>query len=296
MEYRNLDLTVISARDLKDVNLISKMDVYVVVSLEGDHRGPQKSKSPANRDGGRNPVWNFPVKLYVDEPSAQQNRLTLRFKLRCDRALGDKDVGEVVVPVKELLNSPAPAHADGKATSQPPTVTYQVRKPSGKPKGELHFSYKFSDKLTAAADHSAAYKADVAVTAYPVQAGPSGSYGEVYPPPPAGGYPPPPPPGYAYPPPPPAGYPPPPPPQYGAYGYPPPPPAGYGYAQPPPPGYGYYPNQQAQQAPKKNKFGLGLGAGLAGGLLGGLLIGDMVSDAGGYDGGCDGGFGDMGGF
>ncbi|KAF8017238.1 hypothetical protein BT93_H2432 [Corymbia citriodora subsp. variegata] len=296
MEYRNLDLTVISARDLKDVNLISKMDVYVVVSLDGDPRGPKKSRSPVDHDGGRNPAWNFPVKLYVDEPSAQQNRLTLRFKLRCDRALGDKDVGEVVVPVKELLDSTSSAPGGGKASSaasQPTTVTYQVRKPSGKPKGELHFSYKFSDKLTgelpAAADYSAASKADAAVTAYPVQAGPSGSYGAVYPPPPAGAYPPPPPAAYAYPPPPP-GYAPPPP-QYGAYGYPPPPQAGYGYAQPPPPGYGYYPNQQqAQQPQKKNKLGLGLGAGLAGGLLGGLLIGDMVSDAGDYGGGYDGGF------
>ncbi|XP_048131850.1 protein SRC2-like [Rhodamnia argentea] len=292
MERRNLDLTVISARDLKDVNLISKMDVYVVVSLDGDPRGPQRSKSPVDRDGGRNPAWNFPVKLYVDEASAQQNRLTLHFKLRCVRALGDKDVGEVVVPVKELLDSSAAAGGKASsATSQPSTVTYQVRKPSGKPKGELHFSYKFSDKLTAdvpAAGHSAAPKADAAVTAYPVQAGPSGSYGAGYPPPPPDVYPPPPPPGYAYPP--------PPPPQYGAYGYPPPPPAGYGYAQPPPPGYGYYPNQQAQQAPKKNKMGLGLGAGLAGGLLGGLLIGDMVSDAGSYDAGYDAGFDDAGGF
>lgn len=305
MEYRSLDLTVIAARDLKDVNLISKMDVYVVVSLDGDPRGPQKSRSPVDRNGGRNPAWNFPVRLHVDEASAQQGRLTLRFKLRCDRALGDKDIGEVVVPVKELLDSSdaAASGGGGKASSHPPTVTYQVRKPSGKPKGELHFSYKFSDKLAAdvaAADHHPppASKADVAaVTAYPAQAGPSGSYGAAYPPPPHGAYQPPPP-AYAYPPPPPpaaAAYPPPP--QYGAYGYPPPPPAGYGYAQPPPAaGYGYYPNQQAQQAPKKNKFGLGLGAGLAGGLLGGLLIGDMVSDAGSYDAGYDAGFDDAGGF
>lgn len=291
MEYRTLEINVISAKDLKDVNLISKMDVYVVVSINGDSRS--KQKTPVDRDGGTNPTWNFPMKFTVDESAAQQNRLTLSFKLRCERTLGDKDIGEVNVPIKELL--------DPAGESKPiQFVSYQVRKPSGKPKGELNLSYKFGEKsmsqsVTKAQEPVMAYppaasvvpKADEPVTAYPAGvAASSSAYPPVgaYPPPPAGyGYPPqqPPPPGYGYPPPPaPAGY-----------GYP-PPQAGYGY--PPQQGYGYQP--AVQKPAKKSKFGLGMGAGLLGGVVGGLLIGDLVSDAagGGFDPGFDdGGFGDF---
>lgn len=294
------------------------MNVYVVVSISGgDKSSKQKTKSPVDHDGDANPTWNFTMNFTVDEAALQSNRLTLDFKLVCERALGDKDVGEVSVPIKELLDS-----ADAKKF-----LSYQVRKPSGKPKGQLTFSCKFSDKIASAA----AAKTDF--TGYP--AGTSSGYppAGVYPPPAGypvveggGHYPPPaaypapegsgqyPPPQPAYPAvaeggghyPPPAGYPvvgdahkpggyPPAPPA--GYGYPPPPPPGYGYPPPPPPGYGYppqqgygYPPVAAQQPKKKNKFGLGLGAGLLGGAIGGMLIGDAISDAADFDGGFDGGF------
>ncbi|EEF45519.1 conserved hypothetical protein [Ricinus communis] len=276
MEQRTLEIKLISAKDLKDVNLFSKMDVYAVLSISGDSQQPkQKTKTPVDHDGGINPTWNFPAKFIIIETPAQQNRLNLDIKLRCERALGDKDVGEVHVPIKELLDS---INGDGNSMQ---FVNYQVRKPSGKSKGELSFSFKFSDKIVASGSEKASDKVDQPITAYPVVApavGPSaavaapyGGPGGPYPPPPMAA-------GYAYPPPPSyAGYPPPPPP---GYGYPPPPP-GYGYP-PAQPGYGYPPPVQQQQ-PKKSKFGLGLGAGLLGGAIGGLLIGDMVSDAAGFD-------------
>ncbi|XP_059632722.1 protein SRC2-like [Cornus florida] len=277
MEYRTLEINVVSAKDLKKVNFITKMDVYVVVSIAGDYS--TKQKTIVDRDGDDNPTWNFPVKFTIDESAARQNRLTLVFNLRCERTLGDKDVGEVTVPVKELLD----ATGDDKPVQ---FVSYQVRKPSGKPKGQLSFSYKFGEKF-AGATAPAEKKSDQPITAYPAVApavGTSSLYPQVAGPASGGPYP------GAYPPPPPvAGYGYPPPPPYGGYP-PPPPPPGYGY--PPQPGYGYTPQQgygypQVQQPPKKNKLGLGLGAGLLGGAIGGLLIGDMVSDAADFDGGCD---------
>ncbi|PON88305.1 C2 domain containing protein [Trema orientale] len=286
MELRSLEINVISARDLKDVNLMTKMDVYAVVSISGESHNHQKTKTNVDRASGRNPTWNFPAKFTVDESAAKQNRLTLVFTLFCDRTLGDKEIGQVNVPVKELL--------DSSSSSSMQFVSYQVRKPSGKPKGELHFSYKFGEKLARKPD------AGEPITAYPaVEVGPSAPPTYLHPPPPAhggyvpvqpvvgygGGYPVPPAAGYG-------AYPPPPPPP--GYGYPPPPPP-HGYGYPTGPGYGYPPPQQVGQK-KNNKFGMGLGAGLLGGALGGLLIGDMVSDAASYDAGYDAGFGDGGGF
>ncbi|XP_025012730.1 protein SRC2 [Ricinus communis] len=198
MEQRTLEIKLISAKDLKDVNLFSKMDVYAVLSISGDSQQPkQKTKTPVDHDGGINPTWNFPAKFIIIETPAQQNRLNLDIKLRCERALGDKDVGEVHVPIKELLDS---INGDGNSMQ---FVNYQVRKPSGK------------SKVGPSAAVAAPY------------GGPGGPYppppmaaGYAYPPPPSyAGYPPPPPPGYGYPPPPPGyGYPP----AQPGYGYPPP--------------------------------------------------------------------------
>ncbi|XP_010931620.1 protein SRC2 homolog [Elaeis guineensis] len=279
MAYRNLEVTLISANDLNDVNFFSKMHVYAIASIAGNRRSRQRTAS--DKDGGTSPSWNATLRFAVP---AAADALALRVLLRSERLLGDRDVGEVYIPLKELL--PAVISA---GNSSAHFVSYQVRKPSsGKPKGVLNLSYKFVDAPPAATP-VAPYsfpanetKSGVPSTAYPAL--PS------YPPPaayvsypPAGPYPPaaaaavgskhgdpagtsaahPPPEkdgkeskvgepvtaypaaGPAYPTPgayPPAAYPPPSgyPPYPATYGYPPVRgPVGYGYGAPPPAGYGY---------------------------------------------------------
>lgn len=272
MEYRPLDLTIISAKDLNDVNLFGKMDVYAVVTLDNDPR--TKQRTAVDKDCGKSPKWNHTMKFSV--PTAPSNPpLVLRIQLKTERSLSsDRDIGDVQIPITEILQN-----SDGN-THSAKFVTYQVRKPSGKPKGELNLSYKVGEKVVYSAP--AVAKANEPVTAYPASM-PGPSAGGSYPPPQAA---------YPYPPPqaayPAAGY---------GYGAQPPPPQGYGYGYPPPPqqaygGYGY-PPQPVQKPPKKNKLGMGLGAGLLGGALGGLLIGDMIADS---SDGYDGGFDDAGGF
>ncbi|GFY94874.1 hypothetical protein Acr_10g0002590 [Actinidia rufa] len=148
MEYRQLDITVISAENLKDVNLISEMDVYVEVSIGGDPIG--KRKTHVDKQGGKSPKWNHHLKFAVDVLAAN-SALHLYFRIRSDRHLGDKDIGDVTVPIKELLDA-APAATDGERV-----VEYPAHTPSGKPKGTLKFSYKLGDKLAAPAGPSAAY-------------------------------------------------------------------------------------------------------------------------------------------
>ncbi|KAK6243062.1 hypothetical protein QUC31_009471 [Theobroma cacao] len=273
MEFRPLEINVISGKDLKDVNLFTKMDVYAVVSINGDHRTSQKT--PVDKDCGSNPKWNYTMRFTVDEANARQNRLNLVFRLKSERQLGDKDIGVVQVPIKELLDH---NNADEKVEQN---VSYSVRLPNGKAKGVLDFSYKFGEKFSKPVPQPPVPGAEAMYV---------DKHGEkpamAYPPPPVGypggssGHPPPPPAG-AYPPPPHgmAGYPyPPPGGAYQPYGYPAP---GYGYPGYPPAaqvGYGYPPVQKPQK-PKKSGMGAGLGLGLAGGLLGGMLIGDMVGDA-----------------
>ncbi|KAL9228171.1 hypothetical protein vseg_003780 [Gypsophila vaccaria] len=285
MGHKTLELTVISAKDLKNVNLIGKMDVYVVVSLSHDPKS--KQKTPVHQDGGTKPSWNYTMRFNVDDAAAMDPAKFLVFQLKHEHTFGaDKDLGEVRVPVGELF-----ASVNGNDPSAPQFLTYQVKTASGKAKGELKFSFKFVDvghntapgydagssKPAQACGSSSAYPAPGGSQAYP----PPGAY----PPPHQAGYPPPQhahaegyPTGVPYAAP--QGYPP----QQPGYGYP-PQQGGYGY---PPPGYGY---AQKPQKPKKNKsgMGMGMGAGLLGGLVGGLVLGEVMDDA--FDGGFDdGGF------
>lgn len=291
MERRPIDIKLISAKDLKDVNTFSKMDVYVIASVSGDPRSIQRS--PVDKDGGTSPKWNYEMQFIADEEAAQQNRIGLVFQIMSDRTLGDKEVGRVYIPLKELIDGYT--GRDGEKVER----EYQVQTPSGKFKGTLKFAYKFGDKFT--------QKQPIhdPVMAYPAAASGAGSSGAgAFPayadnnkgagagagayPPASGMYAPP----VAAPYPAPGGYPPAP------QGYGPPPPQAYPYAQPggyPPQGYAYgygypgaappqgYPQQgyvQQPQKPKKgSKFGLGAAAaGLGAGLLGGMLVGEMAED------------------
>ena len=54
MVNTTIEFTLQYTEDLKKVNLILKMDVYVVV---------YKTKTPVDHGGDANPTWNFPMKF-----------------------------------------------------------------------------------------------------------------------------------------------------------------------------------------------------------------------------------------
>lgn len=118
MEYRPLEITVVSADDLKDVNLMSKMDVYVAVTVSGDPRTQQRT--PVHKDGGKSPRWNHRLSFPLSETAIRGSNLCLVFKIVSDRVLGDKEVGQVSVPIRELL--------DAGGTSGERVVEYKVRR------------------------------------------------------------------------------------------------------------------------------------------------------------------------
>lgn len=334
-----MEIKLVSARDLNNVNLLMKMDVYAVIKLVAtDAAGKSKPKSvqkfttPVDKEGGSNPIWNFSVKFAVDEAAARANCLTLVFKLRCQRNLGDKDIGEVYVPVKELLDSAGEGKGDLMQH-----LSYQVRKPSGNPQGVLNFGFKFGENFS-----SGPIKPDPVQSYNPVPAYPppepssaavahGGAYLPPPPPPQPQVYPPPsnlypvlppkmaaPEIGFsAYPPPQPATgysvYPPTtsynshaPAPSYSAYapaptqqpGYaynhqPPPPHAAAAYGYPPPPTYGYPPPPSFYPPPPQNKKS-NMGLGVGAGLVGGMLGGLLIGDM--VSDAADGGYGDSVGF
>ncbi|KAJ3669661.1 hypothetical protein LUZ60_011611 [Juncus effusus] len=259
MANNSLEVTMISAKDLKKVHLLSKMSVYAIATISGGDPADIRRTAP-DRRGGRSPTWGTTVRFVI---LSTDPRLALSITLRSARFFRDTEVGEVIVPIKDLLE----AGADGEEKF----VSYQVRRPSGKPKGVLNLSCKVmapngtatvSVPPVSTPSQTSVDKGAQPVTAFPIVApypAPQAMYtaGAQYGAP--TGYP-------SYP---------------GPYPYPMAAP-GYGYGAAPPQGYGY-----VAQAPKKSNFGAGLGMGLLGGALGGMVLGDLIVDNSAYDAGAD---------
>ncbi|CAN7031219.1 hypothetical protein IGI04_030833 [Brassica rapa subsp. trilocularis] len=179
MANLSLDLNIISARNLVNVNLITRMDVYGVITIQGDAtQNEKKVKTAVDRSGGCNPTWNHAVEFSVDERLARDSRLTLAMRLTCRRVLGNKNIGGVNVLLLELLKSCTPS-IKGDVNGQEMTfVTYQVKSPSGKRKGYLTFAYRFNKtpikpEIPAVLNRSSVGTEGFSPTSYPPPSAPS---------------------------------------------------------------------------------------------------------------------------
>lgn len=137
MNLYPLDITVISASGLKNVNVFMKMGVYVVVSLISTNSIVKQKTHVSN--GNKNPRWNRRISFVVQESAIQSS--TLLFILHSKRVLGDRIIGEVLIPVHELLEN-GPGCGTGEHV-----VEYQVCSIRGKSRGTLAFSHKFKEKI-----------------------------------------------------------------------------------------------------------------------------------------------------
>ncbi|XP_068645698.1 protein SRC2 homolog [Aristolochia californica] len=137
MASNKIDLKLISCKDLKVFNFFQKLSVYAVAALgTGDReKGTRKQlqKTPIDREGGGNPEWNHEVRFDLDEiHSGGLNSLFIEIDLLCDGIFVNKNVGEVRVPVSDLI---------GEFNGLMRFVSYQVRSTDGKSNGVLTFSY-----------------------------------------------------------------------------------------------------------------------------------------------------------
>ncbi|CAN6176601.1 unnamed protein product [Urochloa humidicola] len=162
MAYRVLEMSLLSAKDLKRVNLISRMEVYAVVTLSGDPLTRQCTQP--DRYGGRHPSWNTSFRFNVP-PTAATATGCLHVLLRTERAMGDRDVGEVIVPLADIL-----AGAAGDPGPRPPQLaSYQVRKVHRwEPRGVLHVSYRLGPVVAPQAPKADEMAAAAAFFGYPV--------------------------------------------------------------------------------------------------------------------------------
>ncbi|KAE8808404.1 protein SRC2-like [Hordeum vulgare] len=262
MAYKNLEVTLISASDLKKVTFFSRMRVYAVASISGADSLMPTHGTHVDHNNGQNPTWN--AMLHLPIPACVDTRgLALHVLLRSEAFFfGHRDVGEVFVPLNDLLAGTGNGNIEN-------TMSYQVRRPmSGRAHGVLYFSYKFTDvrasSTSATGSKQGQYvnyswdsevampKPMVPITAYPQPHATFSYPNAVYPPQP--------------------------------YGRASPPPYMYNTAPAPATMYGYAPATMAAPARHAGGMGMGLGLGLLGGVVGGMMLGDLESDAA-YDAG-----------
>jgi hypothetical protein len=255
MEQRELEVTIISAQDLKNVSTFGKMTPYAVAWVYSN----MKVSTPIDPKGSVNPTWNAPLKLIVEQRILEQPNATLNVDIYSHGSFSNKHVGSCSVPLSHLKEK------DSKGADTKKFMSFLVRRPSGRTQGMLNLSLKLGDVYQPSAMPGPS--SAVAQTVEPNNNNPIMAYPAGYPngSNQAGGsqYP-------QYPPQYPQSYPPvmgPPAPYY--------PPAGP-YAVPPPPR-------------RTGMFGGGFGTGLLGGALGGLLLGDVLGGGGFGGGGCGGG-------
>ncbi|KAL8467174.1 hypothetical protein ACS0TY_036042 [Phlomoides rotata] len=140
MECRKFEITLISANELEDVRHICRMKVHARVSIGGG--GPEGEKrTPTDKHGETNPAWNFTMRFTVGESVVENYNTMLVVKLYCKRKLGDRYVGEVHTPMKELFDF-------SRATGGSAVMSFPVQKGCVVSQGMLRFSYRFGEKVS----------------------------------------------------------------------------------------------------------------------------------------------------
>ncbi|KAL1220547.1 Protein SRC2 [Cardamine amara subsp. amara] len=146
IENPTLELKLVSASDLSHIDATDKMDVYAVISINGDTtQQKQTAKTPIDYDGGSNPTWNHTVKFSINEREAKDGLLTVTVKLFSYWVEGDNDLylGEVNVAVQELLASnPIPPVSNGNVDKMKP-MTCPIKVIEESTKATLSVLYRF---------------------------------------------------------------------------------------------------------------------------------------------------------
>uniref|UniRef100_A0A7N2LEN4 C2 domain-containing protein n=1 Tax=Quercus lobata TaxID=97700 RepID=A0A7N2LEN4_QUELO len=153
MDCRVLKLVIQSAHGLKDVNHVTTMKPYAIVSIRDNQNNLHSSeeKTPEDTGGASNPTWNSPVTFNnLDITKAKESNHELVVKLmsfRTDHWFRDKEIGEVRVSITKLLEGfGGKAKADAVVAEK--QMSASVMTTDEKPQGTLVFSYKFESVTT----------------------------------------------------------------------------------------------------------------------------------------------------
>ena len=135
MGNRKLEIGIISAEGLKDVRRLGHMRTYGVIWFD------QRDKHTTDIDmlGGENPVWNEKFELSIPEDLFNDKNAPLTIEIYSTSLSHNKLVGSVSIPLNEMYE------AGILKLYQPQYKTYEILRPSGRPQGKIHISYRLGD-------------------------------------------------------------------------------------------------------------------------------------------------------
>ncbi|KAF9670602.1 hypothetical protein SADUNF_Sadunf13G0086000 [Salix dunnii] len=162
MDSGSMEIKVMYCKAVNSFNFFQKLLVYVLVSIVRNDGDPDKKplelqkqqrRTPTDKEAEGDPEWNHPMHFDLTEVSFQDcDNFFIHFDL-CHEGLyfGDKTIGEVRVPLKDLIQE-----ANGIVRF----LSYEVRTPDGKPNGMLNFSCKVKNMGT--------NSSQTGITGYPI--------------------------------------------------------------------------------------------------------------------------------
>lgn len=119
MEQREIELTILSAQDLKNVKLSGgAMTPYAVAWIHPNY----KVSTPEHGQGGVKPCWNSVLRLTCDENSFQNSRITI--EIYHHGSFSNKLVGTVTVSLSDFNSQRQASGSEG--SSEKRFGSYQV--------------------------------------------------------------------------------------------------------------------------------------------------------------------------
>ncbi|XP_076895535.1 protein SRC2-like [Bidens hawaiensis] len=140
MDYRTLDITILSTNGLTMYSSSGKRNHFYVTATISGTASPQRFKTTTNKNNGSDPTWESRMSFKVNINKAAHMELVVQVK--ATSMLFDKTLGEVRVSIKDLIEG---VTSEGKTLQ---TVSYPVKGRSGEPQGRLSFSYKVGKIFT----------------------------------------------------------------------------------------------------------------------------------------------------
>lgn len=134
--YREIELNVFSAEDLRDVRIFGgKMSPYLVAWIHHD----MKVYSPVDMKGSTSPSWNAKMVVHGDEAALQHpDEAVVYFELHDAASVSNRLIGSLSLPLADLPGNIASL----KEPSEPVFLNLPVKRPSGREQGVLNLSLK----------------------------------------------------------------------------------------------------------------------------------------------------------
>ncbi|KAI5074842.1 hypothetical protein GOP47_0010803 [Adiantum capillus-veneris] len=134
-EQRLIEIVLVSASNLKDVNYLSKMETYAVLNF------PPYVDYTTQLDyhNGLNPAWNEKLGFMIPEPVLQRGEGHLKLEIFTLSTLGPKFVSETSIPLTDISLLPR--------LHEPYVKKYPLKTNSGDFHGEVTITFILGDKV-----------------------------------------------------------------------------------------------------------------------------------------------------